>query len=149
LFFSLMNVVVLLPLTLQRSLAALQVLVPLRSLKPTKHSQRPERIPPTRFAHRFTEVQRERLVVRVVEKPSSIRLACALDNLQRVEDARIRVRTGVSEVIERAEYVVVISGWKCEFQEFGICHLTGRAPPEQSTLEQVFLPSPSGRCYFG
>jgi hypothetical protein len=64
---------------------------------------------------------------------------------QGIADARIGLDTGVSEVVERTEDIVVVAGREREFQERRIRDLAGRAPSEETALEQVLLASPSSR----
>lgn len=80
--------------------------------------------------------------MRAIEEPSTIGLLPALDDMQGIADARIGLDTGVSEVVERTEDVVVVAGRKREFQERRIRDLAGRAPSEETALEQVRLASP-------
>jgi hypothetical protein len=79
------------------------------SLVPTEHPQRPERVPPTRLAHRLAEREGERLVVRAIEEPSTVGLLPALDDMQGIADARVGLGTGVAEVVERTEDVTLTS----------------------------------------
>src|SRR5262249_60274401 len=51
---------------------------------------------------------------------------------------------GVHEVVERTEDVVVVAGRVRELQEHRIRDFAGRAPSEETALEQVLLGSPSG-----
>src|ERR1700687_2388885 len=57
------------------------------SLVPTEHTQRPERVPPTRLAHRLTEREGERLVVRAIEEAAPVGLLPALDDTASVRGA--------------------------------------------------------------
>ncbi len=67
------------------------------------------------------------------------------DDMQGIADARVGLETGGPEVVERTENVVVVAGRERELQERRIRDLAGRAPPEETALEQVLLASPSGR----
>ena len=39
----------------------------------------------------------------------------------------------------------MVARWERELQESRISHLAGGAPPEQTTLQQIFFAAPSGR----
>jgi hypothetical protein len=97
------------------------------SLVPTEHTQRTERVPPTRLAHRLAERERQRLVVRAIEEPSTVGLLPALDDMQGLADARVGLETCVPEVVECTENVVVVTGRERELQERRIRDLAGRA----------------------
>src|ERR1700744_6395238 len=56
---------------------------------------------------------------------------------------------GVPEVVECAQNVVMVAWREGELQELRIRNLAGGAPPEEATLEQVFLAAPSGRRDLG
>ena len=120
-------------------------LEPSFSLVPTEHPQGPERVPPTRLTHRFAEREGKRLVVRAIEEPSTVGLPPSFDDLAGIPDARVGLNTGVPEVVERTEDVVVIAGRERELQERRIRDLAGRAPSKESAFEQVLLAAPSGR----
>ena len=64
--------------------------------------------------------------MRAIEKPSTVGLLPALDDMQGIPDARVGLGTGVPEVVERTEDVVVIAGRERELQERGI--RSGRGP---------------------
>src|SRR5215469_4928552 len=81
----------------------------------------------------------------MIEEPSTVALAFALEDVQRIGHARILLDTGVSEVVERTEDVIVIPRRKGKFQEFQVRELAGREPATESTLQQVlFASSPCG-----
>ena len=109
-----------------------------------KDSQGTERVPPTWLAHRFAERDGERLVVRGIEEPSAVGLAAALDEVQGIHGARVGLDTGVPEVVERTEDVVVVAGREGELEERRTCDLAGREPSEKSALEQILLAAPAG-----
>src|ERR1700716_3200370 len=100
------------------------------SLVPTEHTQRPERVPPTRLAHRLAQREGERPVVRAVAEPSTVGLLPALDDMQGIADARVGLETCVPEVVERTENIVVVAGRERELQELRIRDLAGRASSE-------------------
>ncbi len=85
-----------------------------------QHAQRAERVPAARLADWLTEREGERLVVGVIEEPAAIGLLAALQEMQCIGEARIGLEIiwilpaglngGGSEVIQRAENVVVIAG---------------------------------------
>ena len=80
-----------------------------------------------------------------IEKPSTVGLLPALDDMHGIADARVGLDTGVPEIVERTENVVVVARRKRELQERRIGDLAGGAPPEETALEQVLLAAPSGR----
>ena len=110
-----------------------------------EHPQRTERNPATGLTHGFVEREGERLVVCVIKEPSTIGLPPALDDVHGIPDAHVGLNTGVSEVVERTEDVVVVAGRKRELQERRIRDLAGRKPSQERSFEQVLLASPS-RC---
>src|SRR2546429_834480 len=100
------------------------------------HAQCPERVPPTRLTYRFAEREGQRLVVGAIEKPSTVGLPLALDKVHGIADARVGPDTGVPEVVERTENVVMVAGRESELQERRCRDLAGGAPPEEATLER-------------
>ena len=76
--------------------------------------------------------------MRAIEQPSPVRLLPILHDSHRVAHARIGLHTGVSEVVERAQNVVVIAGRIGKYQECGICSLAGGAPPVQTLAPRAF-----------
>src|SRR2546429_7176080 len=109
------------------------------------HAQCPERVPPTRLTYRFAEREGQRLVVGAIEKPSTVGLPLALDKVHGIADARVGPDTGVPEVVERTENVVMVAGRESELQERRCRDLAGGSPPEEATLEQILLAAPPGR----
>jgi hypothetical protein len=57
--------------------------------------------------------------VGVVEEPSGVGLTLALDEVHGICNAWIGRKTGVPEVVERTENVVVVAGGECEVQNAG------------------------------
>jgi hypothetical protein len=102
---------------------------------PAKDARRPERIPSARLTDCFIERDRERLIIRGIERPPAIGKAFMFDDVDRFSHARVRRRSARPEVIESAEYVVVIAGRKGELEELGIRDLTRRKPPVKQPLE--------------
>jgi hypothetical protein len=74
----------------------------LKSLPPTQHSQRPERVPPARLTHRFTARKGERFVVRAIEEPSTVSLPPVFDEKYGIAKACVGLDIGCPEVVERA-----------------------------------------------
>src|SRR5439155_3986362 len=68
-----------------------------------------------------------------------------LDKVHGIADARVGPDTGVPEVVERTENVVMVAGRESELQERRCRDLAGGAPPEEATLEQILLAAPPGR----
>jgi hypothetical protein len=68
-----------------------------------EHAQRSERVPPAWFTNQFAKFKGQRLVVRAVEEPSTVGLPPARDKIRRIVDARVGLRVGVPEVVERAK----------------------------------------------
>jgi len=115
------------------------------SLVPTEHPQRPERVPPARLARRFAARKGERLIVRPIEKPSTVGLSPALNKMHGIAHPRVGLDIGAPEVVERPENVVMVAGRERELQERRIRDLAGGVPSEKATLEQVLLAAASGR----
>ena len=63
----------------------------------SEHPQCTERVPPTRFTHGFAKWQGELLDGRIIEKPSTIGLRPALDDVHGIPDAHVGLNTGVPE----------------------------------------------------
>jgi hypothetical protein len=84
---------------------------------------------------------RGRLVVRVIEEPSTGGLPSTLDEVQSIPDAHVWMNTVVPRVVERTEDVIVVTGRERELQERRVRDLAGREPSEESALEQVPLAS--------
>ena len=118
------------------------------SLVPTEYAKRTQRVPATWLANRFVEWKGKRLVVSVVEKPSTVRLTPTLHETQSFGDAGIWLvplkKPDVPEVIKRTQDVVAIPRWKGELQEVRVRDVAGGKPPEECAFEQVLLASSPG-----
>ena len=72
--------------------------------------------------------------MRVVEEPAAVGLPLGHDEVHGICDAFVGWKTGVSEVVEGAENVVVVTGRESEFQECRIGHVAGRATTIENTV---------------
>src|SRR3989442_14937109 len=82
--------------------------------------------------------------MRVLQKPSTIRLPLGTEQIDRFTHPRIRRIPDRAEVIEAAQHVVVPPGWKRELLPGCVDDLAGALSPEQFSFEEVLLaPVPS------
>src|ERR1700759_2928906 len=102
---------------------------------PAENAQRAERIPSAGLTDPFIERDRQRLIIRGIERPPAIREAFTLNNVDRISHARIGCRSVSAEVIESAEHVIVIARGKGELKKLWIRDLARREPAVEQPLE--------------
>ncbi len=111
---------------------------------PSEDSNRPKRDPAAGLVSHLAEIEADVGGVPPIEEPPAVGLAPLphhLDGIGRalVGDAR------APEVVERAEDVVVVVSREREKRELWVDDLAGRAAMEQPALEEVLVPSGTGR----
>src|SRR3954469_239495 len=112
-----------------------------RSTGPAKHTQRVQGVPTTRLSAGLVQLEVDVALVRLLEWPPSGRVACALDDIERLGDPVVRLHARGAKVVERPEDVVVPARWERELGVLRIDELAGRQTAQQSAVEQVLLAS--------
>ena len=82
-----------------------------------------------------------------VEQPPAVGLLSRPYDRHRLRHAGIRVRARPSEVVERAQHVVVPVVGERELEVLGIDHLAGAQAAEQAALQQILLTATTGRAH--
>jgi hypothetical protein len=85
---------------------------------------------------------------RRVREPSAVGLPFTFDEMHGITDPCVGLDIGFPKIVERAENVVMVARRERQLQESRIEQPAGRAPPEKTTLEQIFFAAPSGRPNF-
>jgi len=123
-----------------RAFAAKLQRLSLPFLAPLEHPQSSESVPPARLTDRFSRGQRNGLFIGAIKDPSTVRLAPVANSLQSVIHTRV-VTARISEVVERAENVVMVARRKRELEKLGIRDFASREPAIQTAFEKVLLAS--------
>lgn len=120
---------------------------------PAKNAKCAERIPAARLTGCFMEWQRERLIVGSIEAPAAVAVLAALQVIDGIVDSRAGVgavqKACASEIVERAEHVIVVARRKGQFEERRIGDRARRAPAKKGAIEKILFATAPGGCDLG
>src|SRR5579859_1036592 len=111
---------------------------------PIYHPQGAQGVPPAGPALGLVQLHRHGAGVLVLQRPAAVAITFGLDQLKRLGQPFVRRGASAAQVFEPAQYVVVPPARKGEACPGGVDDLTGRAPPQQAALQQVFLTAQAG-----